>query len=404
MLLADPVDGPLDLAAVGRVAALALRVPGGLQPSDGASGVLEDLCALDQAGVPQTDLTVRLEAEELGVGVLAEVLAFNIDLRGQSHRTAINFKLDIAVQVGDGDRKRVEDAHSAGKGGLQLLLKDAGQHVEFDSALPLGHTDLGAELLNGRCGVPTAPHATEGGHTGIIPATNDLLLDKLQQLALAHDGVGQVEAGKLDLAWCVRDGQVGEEPLVQGAVQLELQRADGVSDALQGIALAVGIVVHGVDAPLVSCAVVVGVLDAVDGGITHVHVWVGHVNLSTEHALPILELAILHAVKQGQVLFNSSVAKRTVRARLNDTPSVLAHLCQCLAVHIGNPILDHVQGPLIVLVKVVRGKVQVVTPYTTQPGNVLLDGLHILSLLFGRVCIVEAQVGAATKLPRQTKI
>ena len=36
----------------------------------------------------------------------------------------------------------------------------------------------------------------------------------------------------------------------------ELERAHGVGDALDGIGLAVGVVVHGIDAPLVAGAVV----------------------------------------------------------------------------------------------------------------------------------------------------
>ena len=50
-------------------------------------------------------------------------------------------------------------------------------------------------------------------------------LHQLQQLALAHHRVGQVEPRELDLLRVV-DAQLVEEPVVERPVVLELQRAD----------------------------------------------------------------------------------------------------------------------------------------------------------------------------------
>ena len=51
---------------------------------------------------------------------------------------------------------------------------------------------------------------------------------------------------------------------------------------LDGVLDGVGEIVHRVDAPLVALAVMLGVLDAVDGRVTHVHVGAGQVDLGTQ--------------------------------------------------------------------------------------------------------------------------
>ena len=49
------------------------------------------------------------------------------------------------------------------------------------------------------------------GHAGIVPAGDESFLDELQQLALAHHGVGEVEAVELDLPRAVLAGALTGE-------------------------------------------------------------------------------------------------------------------------------------------------------------------------------------------------
>ncbi len=53
---------------------------------------------------------------------------------------------------------------------------------------------------------------------------------------------------------------------------LKLQGAQGMGDALQCVLNGVGKVVHGVDAPLITLAVVVHMADPVDHGVAHIEV------------------------------------------------------------------------------------------------------------------------------------
>ena len=59
---AHPVDGTLDLAAIGRVAVAGLEVGGAVDDSDAAVGVLLDALALDDTAAHQTDFAADGQA------------------------------------------------------------------------------------------------------------------------------------------------------------------------------------------------------------------------------------------------------------------------------------------------------------------------------------------------------
>ena len=112
----------------------------------------------------------------------------------------------------------------------------------------------------------------------------------------------QVQPGKLDLRRMEVHVHVVEHPVVELAVVLELERAQGVRDAFQGVGEAVGEVVHRVDAPRVAGAVVRGVPDAVEHRIAHDDVGGGHVDPRPQHVRSVRELPGPHAPEEIQVL------------------------------------------------------------------------------------------------------
>ena len=106
----------------------------------------------------------------------------------------------------------------------------------------------------------------------------------------------------------------------------ELQRADGVRDALDGIALPVRVVVHRVDAPFVAGAVMLGVQDAVHDRVAQVEVGRGHVDLGAQRARAVGEFAGLHAREQIEILFDAAIAIGALLAGLGEGAAVLADL------------------------------------------------------------------------------
>ena len=93
-----------------------------------------------------------------------------------------------------------------------------------------------------------------------------------------------------------------DEPVVQRSVHVELKCADGMGDVLYGVTLAVGEVVHRVDAPLVARAVMRGVLDPVENRVAEHHVRGGHVDLRAENLLSVSVFSGLHVPEQLEVL------------------------------------------------------------------------------------------------------
>src|SRR6202011_6363930 len=82
-----------------------------------------------------------------------------------------------------------------------------------------------------------------------------------------------------------------EKPFIERPMVLELERAQRVRDALDGVGLAMGEVVARIDAPLRAGARMVSVEDAVEDRIAPVDVAGGHVDLGPQDAGPVGELA-----------------------------------------------------------------------------------------------------------------
>ena len=260
-----------------------------------------------------------------------------------------------------------------------------------------------AEVADRLGRVAAPPDSGEGRHAGIVPAAHVALLHQREQLALAHHRVGEVEPVELDLLRMI-DAQLLDVPVVQRPVILELQRADGVGDALDGIGLAVGVVVHRVDAPLVAGAVVLGVEDAVHHRVAHVQVGRGHVDLGPQGPGAVRELAGAHALEQVQVLLDRAVAIGALPAGFGQRAPVLPNLVRGQIADVGLAGLDQLDGPLVQLVEVVGGVEEPVLPIEAEPADVLHDRLDVLGLFLARIGVVEPQVALPAELGRQAEV
>ena len=151
-------------------------------------------------------------------------------------------------------------------------------------------------------------------------------------------------------------GEFVQNPVVQWAMILETEVAQGMGNAFQGIRNAVRIVIHRIDAPLVTGLVVGRIANPVDRWIPHVDIGRGHVDFQPENVLTFLELAIAHAAKQFKILINRSVTIGAVLAGFRQGPPVLADFLSRERVNIGFPLPDQLLGKLVKLIKVVGRK------------------------------------------------
>ena len=229
------------------------------------------------------------------------------------------------------------------------------------------------------------------------------ILHEGQQLALAEQGVGEVQAVELDLLRMI-DAESLDVPIVEGAVIFEFQCADGVSDAFDGIALPVGVIVHRVNAPLVAGAVMLGVEDAVHDGIAEIEVGRRHVDFGAEGACAIGEFAGFHAREEVEIFFDAAIAIGALGAGLGERAAVLTDLVGGQVADIRLAGFDQLHRPLVQLAEVVGGVEEAIFPIEAEPADVVDDGIDVLGLLFTRIGVIEAQVGLAAELGRQTEV
>ena len=158
-----------------------------------------------------------------------------------------------------------------------------------------------------------------------------------------------------------------------------------------------------IDAPFGARAVVRVAVDAVHGRVAHEHVGRGHVDLRAQHARALLELAVLHALEQIEVLLDAAVAPGAVHAGLGQRAAVLAHLLGRLVVDIGQSAAYHILCDLIQAGEEVRGEVQL-GPLIAQPLDVPFDAFDERSVFLGGVRVVEAQITHAAVFLRRAEV
>ena len=220
--------------------------------------------------------------------------------------TSTNSSVAFGV-VFDDQLEGVQDGHGAAGAVVEVVALEVLEHFDIGDAVGARDAGGGDEGADGFRGEAAAAKAGEGGHAGIVPAVDAILLHELQELALAEHGVGDVEAVEFDLLRG-EDAELLDIPAVEGLVVGELEGAHGVGDVLDGVRLAVGVVVHGIDAPLVAGALVRGVEDAVHDGVAHVEVGRGHVDFGSQDAGAVGEFAVLHAGEEVEIFFDGAVA------------------------------------------------------------------------------------------------
>ena len=88
----------------------------------------------------------------------------------------------------------------------------------------------------------------------------------------------------------------------------ELQSTKRMGDTLHGIGNWVGKIIHWIDAPLVPGFLMALVLNAIQGGIAHVDIGAGHVNLGPKDMLTVLVVTRTHLFEHFHILFYGTIA------------------------------------------------------------------------------------------------
>ena len=229
--------GALDLAPVGRIAALGIRVVGGKHFHHIAVFVLYTAGALDHVSALQAALgAVGVQPLILGDGLGQEVVGLNPQIPGEGdlpaavlrtvgvvlHHHGLGFAFGV---VGDGQLYGLQDSHHALGGLVQIFPEAEVQESQRNGIVGFGHAHPFTEVADGSGGKASSAHAAEGGHPGVIPAVHIALLHQRPQITLAQHGVVDAQPGKLNLTGMTGHGYVLHHPVVQGPVILKFQGA-----------------------------------------------------------------------------------------------------------------------------------------------------------------------------------
>ena len=316
------------------------------------------------------------------------------------HREGLGLVLGVVL---DGELHRVQHGHGPAGVEVQVLPQAVLQEGVLHGGVHLGHAVSLAEVPDGGGGVAPAAQAADGGHPGVVPAGHVAALHQGPELPLAHHRVVDAKPGKLNLPGLTGQGDVLDDPVVEGPVVLKLQGAQGVGDALHGVLKGVGVVVHGVDAPLVPGAVVAGVVDPVDHRVSHIEVAGGQVDLGPQGVPAVLKLPCPHPAEQVQALLFGAVPVGALGG-VGQIPPHLLHLLRGQLAHVSQALFDQLLGALVHGLKVIGGVVEPVVPVVAQPVDILFNGVHVLHVFLHRVGVVHAKVADAPKALRRAKV
>ena len=266
-----------------------------------------------------------------------------------------------------------------------------------------GHADRFAELANGFRTHTTPTQASDGGHARIIPSGHVSFVHQPQQLALAEDGVIQLESREFNLRGRMLKAGFLHQPVVDLAAVLELQRAQRARDPLDGVAEAMREVIQRVDAPVVTTTIVMRMPDADQQWIAHDHVDVRQVDLGAQYVRAVGEFTGAHATQQVEVFLDRAIAIGARRAGRVHGATSRADFFFVLRVDVRLALQHQRFGDVVQLLEIVR-RVEQVVPLKAQPLHVALNRLHVLHVFRGRVRVVETQVAGAAELPGDAEV
>ena len=172
-------------------------------------------------------------------------------------------------------------------------------------------------------------------------------------------------------------------------MRYELQGTDRVGHPLEVVALSMCEVVHRIDLPLCTSAVMRALDDTVDDRVAEVHIVRSHIDLSTERHSALGKFARIHTVEEIQALLSRTITVRAIDARGRRRTLLLGNLLGALLIDVSMARHDETLGKGVELWEVVRS-VALLAPLEAEPVDVLTDSVHVLHILFDRVGIVKA--------------
>lgn len=312
-------------------------------------------------------------------------------------------QLFLSLVIGQSDFQRFQNCHGALRVLVEIVADARFEIGELALGIRLDDADLRTEIEQ-RLGRHAAiAKSRDGRHTGIVPAVHILLLHQLFKITLGHHRVGDGKPRKLYLAGFGGKSEIDAHPVVKGTMILEFEGAKGMRDALHIVADRVRVIVHGIDAPRISRAVMGAAQNAVNDGIAEIHVRRRHIDLRAQTLFAVRVFARLHLPKKPEIFLYRAVSVRAFLSRFGQRATRSADLFgrkvayERLAVH------DQFFGVFVNNAEEI-GRVHFFRPMIPYPFDVASDRLYKLRLFLGRIRVVEKQIALAAVSERGAEI
>ncbi|MPM51394.1 hypothetical protein SDC9_98142 [bioreactor metagenome] len=402
------MNGALDLAAVGGIAAAGFRVVHGAQRGNVPRGVFFHAGAPDEVAVTQPDLTVGRETEIAFDRRFHEVGTLDVDFPGKRHlprpgrgvfrivdRVEI---LDLPLRVVfDHHFERIEHGQITRRLTVEFFAHAVLEKSHVGDGVELGHADQFAEIAHRRRRNAAPAQARNRGHPGIVPARNMMIAHQFEQFALAHHRVVQIEPRKLGLDRGVRPVERLQQPVVERPVNFEFQSAERVGDTLDRVFDRMREIVHRIDAPLVALPEMVDPADAVNDRVAHVNVGRRHIDPGAQHHRAVLEFTGAHPGEKIEVFRHRTQPARRFLARIGQVAAIRFPRFGRQIADIGEPFADQGLRAFVHFFEVVAGEIEVFAPVEAEPVDVVDDRLDILHVFLGRIGVVHPQMADAAE-------
>ena len=285
----------------------------------------------------------------------------------------LQFLVRVFGIVVDYNLQRTQDAHHSRGGHVEIVPDTVFELSYIHMGIDSRDTNQITELSD--CGGSDAAPAQpdDGWHAGIVPSGYVPLFDQADEFSLTQHRVIEIEPGKFSLLGRFVYLHTFQDPVIELAIVLELEGAQGMRDAFNGVREAMGEIIHRVNAPLVARAIMMGVSDSIQDRIAHDHVRRRHVDSGPQDMRAVLKLAGSHPRKEIETLADRPVPIGTLATVLGNSPSVLANLAFSRAVNVCLPTLDELYRVVVQPLEVIRGVERRITPIKAEPANIILN-------------------------------
>ena len=199
-----------DFAIGSGAAGLALKISRATQLDHVTCIILHDFVALDDIGVFQTDFAARFQAEIFWRRRFREIRALDEQLAAKRKLARASrgifrivhgvefFKLTLRI-IHDHHFERPKDGQPSRGPSIEFLADCMFEHGDIRHAWIFRDADVVGESPERAGCHPAAAQPGNGWQARIVPAVHEAVIHELEELALAHDGVGEIQPRELIL-------------------------------------------------------------------------------------------------------------------------------------------------------------------------------------------------------------